>query len=269
MQITDRELAAMTRELDEMHHASLPAFKQALLGYSETIQSVMGKAMEIAHIDSSRRNFLRGGLVTAGALGGGAILAACGDSSTSPASSSSGSTPAANADLDIARLAASIEVLAISTYGAALTAASSGALGKVPAALGAFVTTAKQQHTDHAAAWNALLKKGGQAEQTDPDPALAGTVQTQLAAVKTIPQLASLAILLENVALQTYVNGAGLITSKEGRKVALTIAPVEAQHAAILNFVAGVYPVPDTTVPKDKARTPADLKQAAASPTAK
>ena len=47
--------------------------------------------------------------------------------------------------------------------------------------------------------------------------------------------------------------------SPAGIQTAATIAPVEAQHAAILNFVLGQYPVPDDFLPTDKAASPALL----------
>ena len=46
-------------------------------------------------------------------------------------------------------LAASLEVLAVNTYGAALDAATSGALGDVPPAVAEFVTTAQAHHQAH------------------------------------------------------------------------------------------------------------------------
>ena len=42
-------------------------------------------------------------------------------------------------------------------YTQGLSAAASGALGKVPAAVGTFATTAKAQHTEHGAGWNSFL----------------------------------------------------------------------------------------------------------------
>ena len=49
------------------------------------------------------------------------------------------------------------------------------------------------------------------------------------------------------------------MNSPAGIETAATIAPVEAMHAAILNFVLGQYPVPDDFLPTDKAANPALL----------
>ncbi len=60
---------------------------------------------------------------------------------------------------------------------------------------------------------------------------------------------------LENTAAVTYTKQMGEFTSPEALSAVATIAPVERQHAAILNFVLGNYPVPDTFVPLDKNNT--------------
>ena len=57
----------------------------------------------------------------------------------------------------MAALAASLEVLAVNTYGAALDAATGGALGEVPPAVAEFVTTAQAHHQAHLDAWNEVL----------------------------------------------------------------------------------------------------------------
>jgi len=53
-------------------------------------------------------------------------------------------------------------------------------------------------------------------------------------------------------------NGIGVIESKAGIQTAASIQPVELQHAAILNFVLGQYPVPSAFAPVTGARTLAD-----------
>lgn len=257
IEISEDELLTMTAELDEMHHDTMPRFQRALTQMTEEVGEHLSTIREVVHRDATRRNFLRGGLVTAGALGGGMVIAACGSSSVaSPASPAGGEAT----DLQVVRLATSLEVLAVNTYDAALKAATSGALGSVPPAIATFATTVKGQHADHRDDWNTVLTKNGRPAQTDPDPKLNGMVQDSLGKVKTVADVATLALTLENVALQTYTAGAPLVMDKSARLIALTIAPVEAQHAAILNFVLGNYPVPDVQVKNDQARTPDDLK---------
>ncbi len=64
-----------------------------------------------------------------------------------------------------------------------------------------------------------------------------------------------LALTLENTAAATYTKQMGELTSKEALSAVATIAPVERQHAAILSYVLGDYPVPDTFVKFAKSDT--------------
>ena len=79
--------------------------------------------------------------------------------------------------------------------------------------------------------------------------------------VKTVVDATKLALTLETVAVETYTAGSALVTVKANRLVALTIAPVEAQHIAILNYVLGQYPVPYSFIQTDMAASPKDLSE--------
>ncbi len=254
--MSDGALLHLTRELDEMHNDTKPAFEGTLHDLAGTIRDQVDVSRHIATITATRRTFLRGGLVTAGAVGGGALLAACGGST---ASSATASASGATGDLKVAQLAASLEILAVSTYATALTAAGSGTFGAVPPAFAAFATTAKMQHQDHANGWNSALMSAGLPAQSSPDPKYDAIVKQALPTLKTIPDVAKLALTLETVAVETYTAGASLLTVAANRAVALTIAPVEAQHVAILNFVLGTYPVPASFIKTDQAASPSDL----------
>jgi len=255
MQISERELLTLTSQLAEVHNDLRPRFLDAVGDLSDVLRDDVERARQLASRSASRRSFLRGGLMTAGAVGGGLAVAACGSSSTSTPTP----TPGASGDLKVAQLAASLEVLAVSTYDTALKAAAQGSFGAVPAAFGVFATTAKLQHQDHENAWNAALTGAGLPAQKNPDPKYDRIVKNALPGLKTIADVASLALTLETVAFETYTFGASAVTSKQNRLVALTIAPVEAQHAAILNFILGKYPVPDAFIKTDMAASPSDL----------
>lgn len=255
MEVSERELLALTRELDEAHNDTRRTFEKSLGTLADVIHEQAQRARQITHLNATRRNFLRGGLVTAGALGGGAVLAACGGSSQPSATATASGSP----DLKVARLAASLEVLAVNTYTTALDAAGKGAFGAVPPAFATFATTARAQHMDHQNGWNAALQQAGEKAQTAPDPKYDAVVKQALPGLKTIPDVAKLALTLETVAVETYTVGASAVTVAANRAVALTIAPVEAQHVAILNFVLGTYPVPDTFIKTDMAAAVSDL----------
>ncbi len=66
----------------------------------------------------------------------------------------------------------------------------------------------------------------------------------KLKATKSVPDVAKLALSLENAAAQTYTFATANVTDPAGIMTAASIQPVETMHAAILSFVLGEYPVP-------------------------
>lgn len=257
---TESELRRMTAELDEIHHdLSLPALRQAVAEMTEDVRQDLGAT---GRRQTSRRTFLLG---TGAVAIGGALLAACGSggsssSSTAASGPGAGKYPAdLTGDLKVAALATSLENLAVYAYTAGISAATAGKLGTVPPAVVTFATTARSQHQQHAAAWNAVLTGAGQRKVTENDPALVSTVNSQFAKVTDVAGLANLALLLENVAAQTYQVAATAVSSTKAISTAATIQPVEMQHAAILNFVLGNYPVPNAFNPTSEARSTSDL----------
>jgi len=73
-----------------------------------------------------------------------------------------------------------------------------------------------------------------------------------------VPGLAQLALGLENVTAATYVAAIDVVKNPAGIKTAASIQPVELQHAAILYFLLGQYPVPDSFAKTTTARTTSD-----------
>lgn len=222
--------------------------------------------------DISRRGLLAG----AGIIGAGLVATACGGTkrmgSASPESAGPGvgaaptkapakpvpakpapaKAPSAQ-DVAIAQLAAGLEVLAVGTYRAALDAAGAGALGAVPPAVAEFATTAMAQHQAHLDAWNKVLTDNGAAAVTTPNATLKPTVDTAFAGVKDVGGAAMLALMLEQIAAATYLSAQPVLTDTAAIKLAGSIQVVDAQHVAVLLFVLGQYPVPDTFAKVDMA----------------
>lgn len=251
MQISEGELRGMTADMKEMHEATFPKLREMLNDFGSSLRTKGG---------ASRRSFLVG----SGVVLGSAALAACGSdddgSSSSSSNSSSSSSPSASSSMgggDKSGLAtnASIENLAVFAYMTALSDAPKGKFGKVPPAIATFATEAMKQHQDHADAFNAALVTAGGAKFTDVTPSLKQPVLDLYGQVKDLGGLAKLALTLENTAAATYVKQMGEFTSPEALAAVATIAPVERQHAAILSYVLGEYPVPDTFVKLEKTDT--------------
>lgn len=186
----------------------------------------------------------RAGLL--GAVGGGAVLAGV----------LASATPALAADPNVAILqtAASLENLAVSTYGKALGLPYIGGSGANPI-IKTFVTTTRNQHAEHAKAFNAAVVRLGGKQQTGPDPKYAPVVQQALPKIKDAGDVISLALSLEDIAAQTYVKDTSEVTTPALRQLFSSVAGVEAQHRAVLLEVQTLLPTPDLIVsppPVDK-----------------
>lgn len=205
----------------------------------------------------NRRRLLVGGAVATTA----AALAACGGQDTAaPATTTPVAPPettesgaGAATDLAVAELAAGLEVLAVQTYTAALDAATGGKLGEVPPAVAEYVTTAKAHHQEHLDAWNTVLTGAGRPEVTTPNAQLKPTVDGEFAKVTDVAGAANLALMLEQIAAQTYLKAIPTLQSKDAIRTAASIQVVDQQHQAILLYALGMYPVPDIFQPTDKA----------------
>lgn len=190
----------------------------------------------------------RRGMLAASAAAVAAFAAACSsDSQTSSGSSSTAAAAGGGAagDLAVAKLAAGLEVLAVGTYKAALDAATAGKLGAVPPAVATFVQTAMGQHQEHLDAWNTVLTGAGQPKVTEPDAKLKPTVDQAFAQVKDVGGAANLALMLEQIAAQTYSKAIPTLQSKDAIKLAGQIQIIDQQHQAILLYALGMYPVPE------------------------
>jgi hypothetical protein len=254
--VGEAELRAMTADMDAMHEASMTSVREAVAEFQDfaaEIRRDMGRA------NPTRRGFLVG----AGVIAGGIVLAACSSSkSSSPPTTTSttgGNPTGLTGDLAVVALAASLENLAVQTYQAGLSAAQTGKLGAVPPVIASFAQTAMSQHEDHAAAWNAILTGQGKTAVSGVNLTVKNAVvDPAVAQLHDVTGLAKLALELENVAAATYLSAIGAIASPMGIKTAASIEPVESQHAAVLNYALGNYPVPDAFTKTDGARTTTD-----------
>jgi hypothetical protein len=253
MAISEKELSALTTELDNMHQDTFPGVVKTLGDFSANISHL------VTSDSTGRRGFLAGlgGVVVLGAVA--ACSSSSKSSSNSAAASSSGASSAASAytgDLQVVALAAALENLAVTAYTGALTAAGKGTLGTVPPAVATFVQTAMKQHSDHAAAWNGVLTKANLKPITGAPLTITADQVAMLNSAKSVTDVATLALNLEIAAADTYTFATANVKDPGGIMTAATIAPVETMHAAILYFILGQYPVPAAFIGIDKAVMP-------------
>jgi hypothetical protein len=233
--ITEHELLALVEDLRDAHADTLPILRASLDDLRDDLAD-------------QRRGTLRRTVL---ATGGIAALAACSSGSKKPpprvqatSARSAGPILGLSGDLKVVGLSAALENAAVAAYQQGITLANTGALGTVQPAVVSFVTTVKGQHTDHARAWNGFLQKNKKAAVTGIPLTIAPELTASFAAVTDVAGLAEAALALEVTATATYINAAAGISAQAGVATALSIAPVEAQHAAILSFLLGQEPVP-------------------------
>jgi Ferritin-like domain len=185
----------------------------------------------LAFADTHRRSLGAsiGGATLLGVAGGSALVALL----------ASDAFASSKPDVQILQTAASIETLAVATYKTALTLpyiGGSSANGVVKA----FAEATMSQHAQHKAAFNAAVKRLGGKAQTKPDPAFVPVVNKAVASLSnaTAAQgalgVVGLAIELENVAAETYVNDVANLKDHQSKALTASIMGVEAQHVAVL-----------------------------------
>lgn len=209
----------------------------------------------------SRRKILAG----AGGASLALVVAACsGDEARNSTGEADTATTAAGReaagrgnDVATAQLAASLEVLAVNTYEAALIAAGDGTLPDVPEAVAAFITTAQSHHQAALEEWNALLTTLGEAEVDAPPADFETTVSDAFSQAADVVAVARLALMLEQTAADTYFDAIPTIHNAEALSLAATIQPIDMQHVAILRYVLGEYPVAETFANTEMSQIPA------------
>jgi hypothetical protein len=254
MAISEQELCQLTSQLDELHESTFPQVHKALDELAANLGTMVRQP-------STRRSFFLG---AAGAVALGAAAACSSGHQAPPAASRPAASPPPPqetypGDLKVVAVAAALENLAVSAYEEVLRKVGTGELGAVPPVVTTFVQIAMKQHSDHAQAWNAALSRAGKRVISDAPLAITQEQMAILTAAKAVPDVAKFALNLEHLAAQTYTAATANLSDSTGIMMAATIQPVETMHAAILNFILGEYPVPDTFIGTSTALKPDSL----------
>ncbi len=254
MALDDTRLSELLEQSHDLHTDAMTTTRVALDEYVELAHD------EPVHDDSwrdvdpaMRRATLLGGLPKTG------LLAAAGLGTAMAALLASPAFADKTMDVQMLQTAASIENLAVATYDTALTLDFIGG-GSANGVVKAFVEKTKEQHQQHAEAFNAAATRLGGKAQDQPDPVLLGVVNNAKPSLTGPEQVVDLAIELEDGAAQTYVANTGTYSNKNARTVAASIMGVEAQHVAILNAVKALLAggaADLIALPPDAAQLPA------------
>lgn len=228
MTIDEPRLGELLEESEDLHSDAMRITHAALDEHVEQARSRDPASDDVP--DRERRRLLRRSLFAAGTVSAGVGALMLRNVMTTVFADST-------ADVAMLQTSASIENLAVAVYNKALTLPTSvnGADNPV---IAAFVMTTLKQHTQHMQAFNSTLQTLGGAVQNDIDHAVFNSVVTPaLGMLKGPGDVVGLALTLEDAAAQTYVKFAGDVTDKNAFNPLATIAPVEAQHAAVLRAV--------------------------------
>ena len=198
MTIDERELAELTQRSRDVHSDAMRASREPLaeiveVGH-ERRSNGRGRSRRRARVRGEAQRAPRQGTRSA---------RRCRHRRRAPrALRAARRSPTRTSDIQMLQTAASIEVLAVAAYEAVLGLPFAGDL---PAVVQTFVTTTKDQHSEHLQAFNSAAKALGGKEQTMADPVLAPMVEQAKPGLTGPGPVLDLAILLENTAAETYV----------------------------------------------------------------
>jgi hypothetical protein len=257
MHLNERQLGLLIEESDDLHADAMRAAREPL---AELVESHGERAAHGTLADADERSAYRErrhAALSMTPIGGG--LAAAGLGVALLALMDSPAWAQQSPDVQMLQTAASIENLAVATYDTALTLDFIGGANAIPV-VKAFVMKTKDQHQEHADAFNAAAKNMGGKEQKQPDPKLLEVVNNAKPGLTGPAPVVDLAIELENTAGQTYVANTAAYSDINARKLAASIMGVEAQHASILYAVKALIAggAPELiALPPDAAELPA------------
>lgn len=150
-----------------------------------------------------------------------------------------GQASAEDGDINVMQLqtAVSLELLAVATYGAALTLPFIKDGNPVVVA---FAQTTMKQHDEHRQAFSAQTKALGGTDQTMPNPKYTPVVEAAKPTLMAPIDVVKLAATLEQVATETYLADLNRYTDVTSRVLMASVMGVECQHLATLRAVGAL-----------------------------
>jgi Ferritin-like domain len=149
------------------------------------------------------------------------------------------SAAAADGDIDVMQLqtAVSLELLAVATYGAALTLPF---ITNGNPVIVKFAQTTMSQHDEHRQAFSAQTEALGGTDQTATNPKYTPVVEAAKPTLMAPIDVVKLAATLEQVATETYLADLNRYTDVTSRVLMASVMGVECQHLATLRAVAAL-----------------------------
>jgi hypothetical protein len=214
MQISERLLRRMVRDVDDRH-------REAMVAFDDDQRGVLSAAVD-------RRRFLVGATV------GGAALAVTASTIQLPGfrGVAGAQTPSAK---DLAIYAASVELVAVKAYD---VAAKSGLV--TTKAVGDAALAFMGHHKEHANAFARIA--GKQPTEIKENPKLLAEVVALTGGLKSEKDVLKLAFDLENEAAATYLFALGVLEDMPAIGLMSSVLPIETAHAVVLGNALGLTP---------------------------
>lgn len=258
MPLPDTELRALIEHSQDLQAEGNRTFRSTLPQLRDLGRSRAGRPIDLDRLrqyrDDRRTVLKRGGFgmgaLAARGLLGTAFGAAVTGIVARPVSAQE------DVDIQICQTAASLENLAVATYGAALGLPF---LQGNPTVV-AFAETTMQQHGEHGAAFNAQAEALGGQEQTATNPRYTPIVEDATPGLTDFLPVVDLAATLEEVAQDTYLANLTLLQDTDAKMLMGSVMAVETQHLAILRAVKALLEggAPQLiAIPTDVAALPA------------
>lgn len=231
--IDERALVELLEESQDLHADAMRELPSTLADMTDLRADRTGIEIapeEVAHLNRSRQSLLQR-LGLRRAVGVGAAGAAMAAIVARPASAQE------SIDIQMLQTASSLEILAIATYGAALT---------LPFIIDgnpvvkAFAETTMKQHDEHRAAFQAMTKSLGGTVQEAPNPKYAPVVEETKPKLLAPIDVVMFAAVLEQVATETYLNDLAMFSDTKARTLTASVMGVECQHLATLRAVGAL-----------------------------
>jgi hypothetical protein len=220
------------RHYDEIDPAEVTRFDE----HRESLVDQLG----LSEGGWARKGLLAGGL-------GAALVALL----TSPAAADK------NLDIQILQTASSLEILAVATYGAALTLPF---ISGGNAVIVKFAQETMMQHDEHRQAFQAQTKVLGGKVQKNPNPKYAPIVEQAKPLITAPIQVTKLAAMLEQIATETYLADLPMFADTKSKALMASVMGVESQHLATLRAVTALLDAGATdliAIPVDASALPA------------
>lgn len=252
MLIDDKRLADLIEESQDQQSEAMQVSKASISDLrdyaNDRRHSTIITPDEIRSLEESRSNLKsRLGFIAGAGVVGAAVSAIL----SRPVAADSA------LDVQILQTASSLEILAVATYGAALTLPF---IKDGNAVVVAFATMTMGQHDEHRKAFQAQTKALGGKIQETPNPKYAPVVEKAKPTLKTPADVVGLAATLEQVATETYLNDMNMFTDKTAQALMASVMGVESQHLAVLRAVGALLAggAPELiALPTDVAKLPA------------